>query len=193
MKNHTPGSSATLQDLLKLHDEDFVRSAYLTILGRSADPEGLDHYLTQVRAGTNRAAIIADLAESTEGKRNGTQLIGLENVIAKYGSGARSIWARLFKLIRTGRIQSTERQFRIIENRLYVFEQQLAHQTSILFEVLALAKLLQMQLGTTQPNSTDSDVGASGPTHCPAQPNLSPSIVRTFDELKTAIARKRAE
>lgn len=58
----------TLQELLALPDEDFLRSVYVLILGREPDESGLNNYRRQLERGVSKKAIVAEVAESKEGR-----------------------------------------------------------------------------------------------------------------------------
>ena len=61
----------TLGQLLALGDQDFLRKAYLTVLGRPADEEGLRHYAQRLAAGASRLQVLRELRRSPEGRRAG--------------------------------------------------------------------------------------------------------------------------
>ena len=128
----------TLEQLLKLHDEAFVRSAYKAILGRAPDQGGLENYLSQVRAGIHKAHILAELAQSPEGRLNAAPAPGLHLAIAQYAKHASSLWVRMFRWLGNASVESTDRQLRIMDNRLYLVEQAVAQQTSQFVELLTL-------------------------------------------------------
>jgi hypothetical protein len=58
----------TMEQLLALHGEDFVRTAYQVLLGREADDAGLAHYGKRLAAGEGKQAVVFALAESPEGQ-----------------------------------------------------------------------------------------------------------------------------
>ncbi|MEK6420541.1 MAG: DUF4214 domain-containing protein [Burkholderia gladioli] len=58
----------TLAELLMLHDDKFIQSAYVSILGRQPDVGGLEHYLELLRTGTPKLDILTELASSEEGR-----------------------------------------------------------------------------------------------------------------------------
>ncbi len=60
--------ASTYEELLGLADGRFVRCAYLTVLGRPAEPGGFHGYRGQLRAGISKTAILASLRESAEGR-----------------------------------------------------------------------------------------------------------------------------
>lgn len=72
----------SIDELMLLHDEDFVHWAYLSILGRPADPSGLYSYSLQIRRGVDKYQIIAALANSSEGQSLPAQrLPGLQRAL----------------------------------------------------------------------------------------------------------------
>ncbi len=60
------------------NDEYFVKTAYIAILGRSAEPGGLSVYLEKLRNGElDRVNVICSLKSSAEGMQNETIITGL--------------------------------------------------------------------------------------------------------------------
>lgn len=67
-----------INDLLKYHDHQFVWNAYLAMLKREADEEGLKRHLHALRSGrANKIDILARLRYSPEGKRADVNIEGL--------------------------------------------------------------------------------------------------------------------
>jgi glycosyltransferase involved in cell wall biosynthesis len=77
-------AASTIEELLSLHDETFIRCAYESVLGRDPDPEGLSHFLARIRAGHSRHAILAAIRLSPEGRGRESVLPGLDRSIAYY-------------------------------------------------------------------------------------------------------------
>ncbi len=75
-----------LADLLRLEGEAFVRRAYVLLLGREADPEGLRAHLRTLDQNGDREAIIVAMATSDEARRAGIDLPGLAALIANHRS-----------------------------------------------------------------------------------------------------------
>jgi mannosyltransferase OCH1-like enzyme/glycosyltransferase involved in cell wall biosynthesis len=67
-----------LNDLLAFDDEVFIRLSFQTLLGRNPDTGALSAYLRQLRRGTDKSAIIRDLAQSQEARAHGRKLSGLD-------------------------------------------------------------------------------------------------------------------
>src|SRR4029079_2711655 len=60
----------SVKELLKLSDVDFVRGAYLTLLGREVDPTGLSSNLESLRIGrSDRLSVLHALSQSEEARR----------------------------------------------------------------------------------------------------------------------------
>lgn len=60
--------------LIALHDQEFIEQAYLQILGREVDADGLDHYLGQLRGGEDKRKLLMKLRYSDEGRQQGGQI-----------------------------------------------------------------------------------------------------------------------
>ena len=58
----------TLDQLLALHDEAFVQAAYLKVLLRRPEPEGLCNHLELLHSGTSKESILLALLQSDEGR-----------------------------------------------------------------------------------------------------------------------------
>src|SRR3981081_1454564 len=70
--------------MLSQAPDSFVPRAYQMILGREADPSGLEHYRSRLRQRSSRLQIIADLRLSEEGRRFNAVLPGLDKEIRPY-------------------------------------------------------------------------------------------------------------
>lgn len=80
-RNAPEQSITSVRDLLALRGSDFVRGAYLTLLGREPDPVGLAHHLGLLEDGESRAAIVSGLHLSAEGRNYSPNLIGLDRLL----------------------------------------------------------------------------------------------------------------
>lgn len=79
----------SLSELFSFADREFVRRAYLTLLGRTPDVDGEQRFTGQLRAGLSRTQILLALGSSQEARQSPVELPGLRR---------RLILARLFKL-----------------------------------------------------------------------------------------------
>ena len=71
-------TSFTIEDFLKYDDEAFVKNAYEGILGRDADVQGLNFYLSKLKSGRlNKLQVLASLRYSKEGKNKKINIKGL--------------------------------------------------------------------------------------------------------------------
>lgn len=67
-----------LEDFQPFHDREFIRIAYLAILGRKPDPDGMDHYLSALRTGAfSKTDILGRIRYSREGRARGVRVKGL--------------------------------------------------------------------------------------------------------------------
>jgi FkbM family methyltransferase len=109
-----------LNELLDLFDEDFVRAAYLAVLGRPVDPDGLNNYLIQIRRGEPKEKIISELATSKEGRNRSHQMRGLPELIEKYQPRRELFIARLLNRMGAPTARAIEKVIRSTENRILV-------------------------------------------------------------------------
>lgn len=73
------GTKMTLDGLLALSGDDFLRAAYRAVLGRDIDDSGLTHYRKALANGKSKAKVLVDLYRSDEAQRraNFADLAGL--------------------------------------------------------------------------------------------------------------------
>ncbi|MEE4454245.1 hypothetical protein [Novosphingobium resinovorum] len=110
----------SLAELLSLHDRAFVRCAYLTLLGRPVDPDGMTSYLRLVRRGERKIAIVSRLVRSREGCDFDADLPGLAKGLANYRRSRWPLVGRLFLLARKSDGDSSrEYRLRALENAIH--------------------------------------------------------------------------
>lgn len=116
-----PVAASTLDELLAQYDQPFIQSAYLTLLGRAPDPEGLHYYLGRLRAGFSKIHILAQLGLSSEGKTYAAKLPGLDIAIERHQRAQYPLIGWLFRLVNGWEgNHPTERKLRSIENQVFV-------------------------------------------------------------------------
>jgi hypothetical protein len=118
-------SPENIDQLLALNDTTFVQGAYLALLAREADPEGLRYYTGRLRAGHAKAEIIAQIAASVELSQQGGELPGLHKITANYHKSRHWFWRII------GRGNRIEQQVYRIENELGRKTQHLVEQQAI--------------------------------------------------------------
>jgi GT2 family glycosyltransferase len=89
--------AANLDTLLLLEDQQFIERAYITILKRPADPDGMSTYLTQLRGGAAKIQILSNIQKSSEAKLAGTELQGLDMAIAHHKRSKLPLIGAFFK------------------------------------------------------------------------------------------------
>ena len=70
-------------ELPELDDDAFINAIYHAVLRRDVDPDGKKHYLKLLNAGKPRRKIIADIKRSSEAKKLGPRLSGLDELFAE--------------------------------------------------------------------------------------------------------------
>lgn len=72
----------SVKEIEALADTDFIRCAYLKILGREPDPTGGRHYLSMIRRGYSKLTVLARLSESEEARGRVPVLDGIDQALA---------------------------------------------------------------------------------------------------------------
>ncbi len=108
----------SLDELLSWHDVDFVRCAYVTLLGRQPDPEGEAECVVQLRRGISKMTILRQLRRSSEARAHDPGIEGLDRELRKHRNATTPFFGAFFRAIaaREGDTKR-ERQTRTFENR----------------------------------------------------------------------------
>lgn len=149
----------SVRDLLSLRGTEFVRAAYLTLLGREPDEVGLSHHLGILADGESRAAVLAGIHSSPEGRAHGADLPGLHRLVRAHQRG----WPRWPKWRRKRKIAAQRRALNIAEQRLVEIADTISHQASA-------ASVLQQILDQLPAIPESSDTRSDALTNTP--PNI---------------------
>jgi O-antigen biosynthesis protein len=155
----------SLADLLDLHDEQFIHSAYHCVLGRDPDTEGFKYYLKRLRGGVSKIEILSQLRLGKEGKSKKLSLLGLDNEVKQFqrhrtpflGTILRKIEAESFT-------QNAYKKLLAIENKLYALDSQLQRKLTetnrallqLESKVIHSAELVDNDIGEPGMHSTQS-------------------------------------
>jgi hypothetical protein len=110
--------AADLRALLQYNDRRFVQCAYLTLLKREADPNGLSFYVGRLRNGEPKIQILSEIYSSDEARAAGVDLPGLRRAIRREKLFRLPLIGKPAKMLFDGEGES------VIETRLRVIEQQ---------------------------------------------------------------------
>ncbi len=126
MSNYNKTTVNILDELISLHDQDFVQSAYQILLGRAPDPEGLHYYLTRIRKGISKEEILAQLGQSSECKSRKVKIAGLNKLINRHRRLKTPFLGIFFRLLGPKKIERDIQQYlHAIVNKLYEQDVQL--------------------------------------------------------------------
>jgi len=122
LPNRNPNLRAdSLAELLSWHDTDFVRCAYVTVLGRQPDPSGEAYYIGRIRLGFSKMSVLMQLRRSEEGRNHDPGIAGFDRALRRHDLSNLPIVGRLF---RKGAVDGgdsiNERQLRMIANMVGV-------------------------------------------------------------------------
>ena len=167
-----------VNQLLALNDVALVESLYITLLNRKPDPEGLEFYVGQLRAGYDKALMIAEFALSPEAE-SGLALAGLRQYVDAQTRREKSWWRRI------SRNRHRESQMNRLENSL----------GQTLQELGSLKQELRVRFDSIEdkfdrPSGTSADSAESHPAQNPDEAGLAgvPTLAwRIFSELTAAV------
>lgn len=128
---------ARLEDLLGLHDAEFVQEAFRLLLGRAADPQGLAHYLGHVRQGRDKRHILMDIYSSSECKTR----LATQPSLQRFFPGRRTwLWPGIGPLLRKLDAWLSRREvlrrLRMIDNDLHRYRSDVERQLQRLVAVV---------------------------------------------------------
>lgn len=92
----------SLEELLGWSDADFVRCAYVTMLGRQPEDGGEGYYLDRIRRGHSKLQVLWELRRSPEGKAHDPGISGLDRALRRAALERRPIIGRLIRLFTNG-------------------------------------------------------------------------------------------
>lgn len=90
----------SLPELLRFDDLDFVRCAYVTLLGRQPDLPGQAHYVDQIRAGCSKYYVLGQLRRSPEAKHHDPGIAGLDRALKRAAWQRRPLLGALSRFLR---------------------------------------------------------------------------------------------
>jgi hypothetical protein len=113
-----------LDRVLLKDDEEFVRAAYETLLGRGPDPEGARYYLERIRKGRSKIHILAQMRKSPEYKTRNVIGAGLDAAIQHELLHSLPVIGRLFWLLgHNTRQAGMMKRLRALETTVSALEQ----------------------------------------------------------------------
>jgi FkbM family methyltransferase len=74
----------SLRELIAWEDIDFVRCAYVTVLGRQPDPAGERYYVDRLRGGEAKLQILFQLRSSPEARRHDPGIAGFDRSLRRF-------------------------------------------------------------------------------------------------------------
>jgi hypothetical protein len=106
----------SLADLLAWQDVNFVRCAYVTLLGRQPDPEGESTFTAMVRSGQSKLKVLRALRTSQEGRAHDPGIAGLDNALRRHERRSIPGVGWLFRLAGREHLDDSASQIRRMES-----------------------------------------------------------------------------
>lgn len=184
-------AAGCLAELLLLSDIKFVDMAYVTLLGRLPDADGLHYYTHRTRAGFAKSSIIAQICRSPEGQIFSASLPGLNELLEEERKGQQPLIGWIHRLTSGAESNSpTERRLRAIENQ----NQVLGEESSIRLSQIEVAlEIVHRLIAQYVPNQSVTEkvipiiTDPMGLKHC------SSKAKSVYAQIKRAAIRASAE
>ncbi len=167
---------SSLDELLAYHDADFVHCAYIALLGRISDPEGMRYYLGRLRAGHAKIAILKQMVSSSEGKKHDWQVAGLKQAFTQYRWETMPIIGMLF------RKNVLTQEIRQIQSSIYRLNQEMNSRFDAMEQQIKQISLRAVVSDDTWVTEEDTQQIDSGPDLS----HLSLSARKIYTQLKNA-------
>lgn len=117
------GPAASLRELCAHEGSDFIRCAYLTVLGRLPDEEGFRFYFEQLDAGFSKLSILRQLRTSAEARRHDPGIAGFDRALKKHRRGNVPVIGPVYRLLYKGESDSpAARERRVLLRRMLRIE-----------------------------------------------------------------------
>lgn len=112
----------SLVELLSFDDIDFVRCAYVTILGRHPDLPGQKHFVQEIRAGNSKLELLSRLRQSPEATQHDPGIVGLDRALKRAAWQRRPLLGAISRLLRSDADGSSrsDRSMRMLINATFV-------------------------------------------------------------------------
>lgn len=171
----------SLEQLCRYCDLDFVRCAYVTILGRQPDPTGEQYYVERLRAGISKCQILWQLRRSKEGKAHDPGIAGLDRTLRQ--ARGQGLWKLAFWLHESDGPMA--KRLRQMSNDLGMcLKAQLV--TEKRFNALD-----EMKSNFDHLSAADSSLSNEEPPKTPLDPELPPSVIQDLSNTDELTVRER--
>ena len=148
----------SLAELLSFNDLDFVRCAYVTVLGRQPDLPGQEHFVQQIRAGFSKYDVLDQLRRSPEAKHHDPGIGGFDRSLKRAAWERRPLLGAISRLLRADADgqSRTDKMMRALVNAAWVNHHDL-QAISERLGVMPAATGLDASLSTSAPSSRPVD------------------------------------
>jgi hypothetical protein len=137
----------SLPELLAWDDADFIRCAYVTVLGRQPDPMGEAHFINRIRMGDSKYAILWQLRRSDEALSHDPGIAGFDRTLKREARRRNRLFGWLVRLALPGEGTSMQdRRFRQLRNMLAIMSDQQSQRPDTTVAIQTLGTELAVSL-----------------------------------------------
>jgi uncharacterized protein DUF4214 len=188
----------SLTELLSWDDVDFVRCAYVTVLGRQPDREGEVYYTERLRSGVAKMHLLRQIRTSPEARRHDPGIAGFDKALRRHRNANRPLIGPLLRWL--GGFESDlgrERRARALDSRLGRLQAAVESMQQHCASVMGLAEvqdrvewiaehLFRHEIRTISPDSPDLRPvdAAPTPSQFPLDQHFTPRASAMLKELR---------
>jgi hypothetical protein len=100
------GPASSLHELCSHEGRDFIRSAYLTVLGRLPDADGFEFYRSRLNQGVSKLTILHQLRASEEARRHDPGIAGFDRALKRHRHGNIPLIGWTYRMLTKGESES---------------------------------------------------------------------------------------
>ena len=100
-------SAKSIEELLSYYDEEFIKCAYQTFLGRVPDTEGFNYYLDRIRKGISKTEIIYQIRSGYESKVFKSYVTGVNKLNMRHNLLKIPFFEKIFQLTSKSKMKNT--------------------------------------------------------------------------------------
>ena len=181
----------SLPELLSWNDVDFVRCAYVTVLGRQPDAGGEAYYTDRIRRGHSKMEVLWQLRKSAEGPRHDPGIAGFDRALRRARLVRKHFLGPFLKPFLGGEGDtSAEHAHRMLLNTMKLIRRQAAADSQQISRVAAALDRIESRLEGIWTGQTIRPAFSSAPLRVRSM--LDPidlATASTADDVVEAIAR----
>ena len=167
-ESQSRSKTPTINEMLNCDEQEFIRLAFWTMLGRQPDPNAFGTYLNHLAAGIPRMQILSDIAASLEAVNRAKFVARIESAIQQYRLARVPFIGAVSRLFMTQieKQDDVSRTLRAQQFENVLWRERLEQRTAQIEFDIAISKVKYLELANTTPDfrtQLEGDISDSQP------------------------------